>query len=45
MKFKSPIEVQSSIKDSGNSPGSAGQVLTSTVNGVDWVDQGAIAAE
>ena len=45
MKFKAPIEVESSLVDSSNSPGSAGQVLTSTGVGVDWIDPTLLPAE
>jgi uncharacterized protein YaiE (UPF0345 family) len=45
MKFKSPIEVESSLVDSSNSSGSAGQVLTSTGVGVDWIDPTLLPAE
>ena len=47
MKFKNHIEVQAGIKDSGNSIGSEGQILSST-GGVDqkveWINQSAITA-
>jgi hypothetical protein len=45
MKFKAPIEVESSLVDSSNSSGSAGQVLTSTGAGVDWIDPALLPAE
>ncbi len=45
MKFKAPIEVESSLVDSSNSPGSAGQVLTSTGAGVDWIEPTLLPAE
>ena len=45
MKFKAPIEVESSLVDSSNSSGSAGQVLTSTGTGVDWIDPTLLPAE
>ncbi len=45
MKFKAPIEVESSLVDSSNSSGSAGQVLTSTGVGVDWIDPTLLPAE
>jgi hypothetical protein len=45
MKFKAPIEVESSLVDSSNSSGSAGQVLTSTGVGVDWIDPALLPAE
>ncbi len=45
MKFKAPIEVESSLVDSSNSPGSAGQVLTSTGVGVDWIEPTLLPAE
>jgi len=47
MKFKNHIEVQAGIKDSGDSIGSEGQILSST-GGVDqkveWINQSAITA-
>jgi hypothetical protein len=45
MKFKAPIEVESSLVDSSNSSGSAGQVLSSTGVGVDWIDPALLPAE
>ena len=45
MKFKAPIEVESSLVDSSNSSGSAGQVLTSTGVGVDWIDPTLLPSE
>jgi len=45
MKFKAPIEVESSLVDSSNSSGSAGQVLTSTGVGVDWINPTLLPAE
>jgi len=45
MKFKAPIEVESSLVDSSNSSGSAGQVLTSTGVGVDWIEPTLLPAE
>ena len=44
MKFKNYIETESGIKDTSTSPGTAGQVLSSTVTGTDWIDQGEIIA-
>jgi hypothetical protein len=51
MKFKNYIETESgikdtstSIKDTSTSPGTAGQVLSSTVTGTSWIDQGEIIA-
>jgi hypothetical protein len=38
MKFKNYIETESGIKDTSNSPGTAGQVLSSTVTGTSWID-------
>ena len=40
MKFKSDIELQASLKDSSGDPGVAGQVLSSTVTGTDWINAG-----
>ena len=39
MKFKNYIETESGIKDTSTSPGTAGQVLSSTVTGTSWIDQ------
>ena len=44
MKFKNYIETESGIKDTNTSPGAAGQVLSSTVTGTSWIDQGEIIA-
>ena len=44
MKFKNYIETESGIKDTSTSPGAAGQVLSSTVTGTSWIDQGEIIA-
>jgi len=47
MKFKNHIEVQAGIKDSGNSIGSEGQILSSTGEvdqKVEWINQSAITA-
>ena len=44
MKFKNYIETESGIKDTGGLPGTAGQVLSSTVTGTDWIDQKEITA-
>ena len=44
MKFKNYIETESGIKDTSTSPGTAGQVLSSTVTGTSWIDQGEILA-
>ena len=38
MKFKNYIETESGIKDTSTSPGTAGQVLSSTVTGISWID-------
>jgi hypothetical protein len=38
MKFKNDIEVQAGIKDSSGSDGTLGQVLSSTVSGVSWIN-------
>jgi hypothetical protein len=38
MKFKNDIEVQAGIKDSSGSDGALGQVLSSTVSGVSWIN-------
>ena len=38
MKFKNYIETESGIKDTSTSPGTAGQVLSSTVTGTSWID-------
>jgi hypothetical protein len=45
MKFKSNIEIQAGLVDSNNSSGSAGQVLTSTGVGVDWIEPTLLPAE
>ena len=42
MKFKNYIETESGIKDTSTSPGTAGQLLSSTVAGTSWIDQGTI---
>jgi hypothetical protein len=42
MKFKNYIETESGIKDTSTSPGTSGQVLSSTVAGTSWIDQSAI---
>ena len=42
MKFKSDIEAQAAIRDASNSPGTANQILSSTVSGTAWIDPGAI---
>jgi hypothetical protein len=44
MKFKNYIETESGIKDTSTSPGTSGQVLSSTVTGTSWVDQSTINA-
>ena len=44
MKFKNYIETESGIKDTSTSPGTAGQVLSSTVTGTSWIDQSEIIA-
>ena len=44
MKFKNYIETESGIKDTSTSPGTAGQVLSSTVTGTSWIDQDEIIA-
>jgi len=44
MKFKSNIEVQAGLEDSSGSPGTANQLLSSTVTGTTWIDQSAIIA-
>ena len=38
MKFKNYIETESGIKDTSTSPGTAGQVLSSTVTGTSWIN-------
>jgi len=42
MKFKNYIETESGIKDTSTSPGTAGQLLSSTVAGTSWIDQDTI---
>ena len=42
MKFKNYIETGSGIKDTSTSPGTSGQLLSSTVAGISWIDQEAI---
>ena len=42
MKFKSDIEAQAAIRDASNSPGTANQILSSTVSGTAWINPGAI---
>ena len=42
MKFKNYIETESGIKDTSASPGTAGQLLSSTVAGTSWIDQDTI---
>ena len=37
MKFKNYIETESGIKDTSTSPGTSGQVLSSTVTGTSWI--------
>lgn len=44
MKFKNYIETESGIKDTSTSPGTAGQVLSSTVTGTSWIDQSTVAS-
>jgi hypothetical protein len=44
MKFKNYIETESGIKDTSTSPGTAGQLLSSTVAGTSWIDQSTIAS-
>jgi len=44
MKFKNYIETESGIKDTSTSPGTAGQVLSSTVTGTSWIDPDTIVA-
>ena len=44
MKFKSNIEVQAGLEDASGSPGTANQLLSSTVTGTTWIDQSAIIA-
>ena len=44
MKFKNYIETESGIKDTSTSPGTAGQVLSSTVTGTSWIDQNTISS-
>ena len=42
MKFKNYIETESGIKDTSTSPGTSGQLLSSTVAGTSWIDQSAV---
>jgi hypothetical protein len=44
MKFKNYIETESGIKDTSASPGTAGQLLSSTVAGTSWIDQNTISS-
>ena len=44
MKFKNYIETESGIKDTSTSPGTAGQVLSSTVAGTSWIDQSTLVS-
>ena len=44
MKFKNYIETESGIKDTSTSPGTAGQILSSTVNGTSWIDQSTLVS-
>lgn len=44
MKFKNYIETGSGIKDTSTSPGTAGQVLSSTVTGTSWIDPDTLEA-
>ena len=44
MKFKNYIETESGIKDTSTSPGTAGQVLSSTVTGTSWIDPDTLEA-
>ena len=44
MKFKNYIETESGIKDTSASPGTAGQVLSSTVTGTSWIDPDTLEA-
>ncbi len=44
MKFKNYIETESGIKDTSTSPGTAGQILSSTVAGTSWIDQNTISS-
>jgi hypothetical protein len=44
MKFKNYIETESGIKDTSTSPGTAGQLLSSTVTGTSWIDQNTISS-
>jgi hypothetical protein len=44
MKFKNYIETESGIKDTSTSPGTAGQLLSSTVAGTSWIDQNTISS-
>ena len=44
MKFKNYIETESGIKDTSTSPGTAGQVLSSTVTGTSWINPDTLEA-
>ena len=44
MKFKNYIETESGIKDTSTSPGTSGQLLSSTVAGTSWIDQNTISS-
>ena len=45
MKFKHNIEAQAGVKDTTGNLGSAGEVLSSTGTGVEWIAQGAGSSE
>ena len=44
MKFKNYIETESGIKDTSTSPGTSGQLLSSTITGTSWINQSTINA-
>ncbi len=44
MKFLADIEVEEGLKDSDGDLGTAGQVLSSTSTGINWIDPSAIVA-
>ena len=44
MKFKNDIEAQAGIKDTTGNLGSAGELLSSTGTGVEWIAQSAVSA-
>ena len=43
-QFNNDVLITGALKDSSNNPGLQGQVLSSTVTGTDWIDQGDVIA-